>query len=610
MAAVRSRSPHAPRRHQPHTPGFATGPTPATYFPDSAEYYGSDKFLDAPIQNAIRGRGEAENYTDAQRRQAIAKGVLRIIYHWAKFYMTVGEDRMSSRLIDEAWAVYVGEEVDGAYPNSLAAVAQAREGNFGRQGTIDVPLRQAMDRARQAAGDGDETALATATQEVYSRFNAILYLATVRYIGRVFDDAQAGDNDAFGTHQVEALAFYQSIQPDVAKADPVADAEIMAYLTAQPGQVSEQFRNRILQVLNRNASALLLTRADLVTAYDDDTGDGASGTASPFTGDLDLTSSLFIPVGQEPETEGPTKSDGYYTATTNREIYQKISTDYQEITALTNVIKQGEPLPAAGVLLLYEVGSQTRLGNQSRTLRLFARDPRRATDFPLAADFYGSATFLDSPVSSAISGRGAAEDYTDAQRRQAIDKGVLRVVYHWAKFYMIIGEDRMSSRLIDEAWAVYVGEEVDGEYPNSLAATARAREANFGREGAIDVALRQAADDGDAAALATATQEVYSRFNAIFYLGAVRYIGRVMDDAEAGDHGSLGTHQVEALAFYQSIQPEIANADPVADAEIMAYITAQPDQLSVQFRDRILQVLNRNASALLLNQSDLVLSYE
>ena len=121
---------------------------------------------------------------------------------------------------------------------------------------------------------------------------------------------------------------------------------------------------------------------------------------------------------------------------------------------------------------------------------------------------------------------------------------------------------------------------------------------------------RQAADDGDAAALATATQEVYSRFNAIFYLGAVRYIGRVMDDAEAGDHGSLGTHQVEALAFYQSIQPEIANADPVADAEIMAYVTAQPDQLSVQFRDRILQFLNRNASALLLNKSDLVLSYE
>lgn len=30
---------------------------------------------------------------------------------------------------------------------------------------------------------------------------------------------------------------------------------------------------------------------------------------------------------------------------------------------------------------------------------------------------------------------------------------------------MIIGQDRSSSRLIDEAWAVCVGEEVDGDYP-------------------------------------------------------------------------------------------------------------------------------------------------
>ena len=260
---------------------FAAGTTPASYFPDSAEFYGSDRFLDSPISNAIRQRGEAENYTDAQRRQAINKGVLRILYHWAKFYMIIGQERMSSRLIDEAWAVYVGEEVDGAYPNSLAAVAQGREGNFGRQGSIDIPLRQAMDRARQAADDGNAAALDVATKEVYSRLNAIFYLSTVRYIGRVLDDAQAGNHDALGTHQVEALAFYQSIQPDVAKADPVADAEIMAYLTAQPGQISEQFRDRILQVLNRNASALLLTQDDLVNRYDDDTGGGSSGAPSP-----------------------------------------------------------------------------------------------------------------------------------------------------------------------------------------------------------------------------------------------------------------------------------------------------------------------------------------
>ena len=441
-------------------------------------------FLDSPIQNAVRGRGEAENYTDAQKRQAINRRcALRILYHWAKFYMIIGQDRSSSRLIDEAWAVYVGEEVDGAYPNSLAAVAQAREGNFGREGAIDIPLRQAMDRARQAADDGDSAALAAATQEVYSRFNVIFYLSTVRYIGRVYDDAQAGNHDALGTHQVEALAFYQSIQPDVAKANSASDETIIAYLTAEPGQITAQSRDQALAALNRTASSLLLNRSDLIAGFTDDTGDGPSGAPSPDTGEMDLSSSVFIPVGQEYETEGPTKSDGFYTATTNREIYQKISSDYQEIAALTNVIKEGKPLPAADILLMYEAGKHTRLGNQSRTLRSFARDPRRATDFPVAAEFYGSSSFLDSPVSSAISGRGAAEDYTDAQRRQAINKGVLRILYHWAKFYMIIGQERMSSRLIDEAWAVYVGEEVDGEYPNSLAALARAREGQLRTRG-------------------------------------------------------------------------------------------------------------------------------
>ena len=593
---------------------FATGTAPSTYFPDSAEFYESSSFLDSPISNAIRGRGEAENYTDAQKRQAIQKGALRILYHWAKFYMIIGQDRSSSRLIDEAWAIYVGEEVNGVYPNSVAAVAQAREGNFGRLGTIDIPLRQAMDRARQAADDMDADALETATQEVFSRFNAIFYLSTVRYIGRVYDDAQAGDRNALGIHQVEALAFYQSIQPDVAKADPSADATIMAYLTGEPSAITSVSRNGALSALNSVASDLLLTRDDLVTRYTNDTGDGPSGVPSPDTGDLDLSSSLFIPVGQEMETEGPTKSDGYYTPTTNREIYQKIPTDYQEIVKLTNVINEGKDLPAADILLLYEAGTHTRIGNQSRTLRSFARSPRRATDFPVATEFYGSSNFLDSPVSGAIRGRGAAEEYTDAQRRQAINKGILRILYHWTKFYMILGQERSSSRLIDEAWAIYVGEEVDGEYPNSLAALARSREGNFGREGTIDIPLRQAmdrarqaADDMDAGALETATNEVYSRLNAIFYLATVRYIGVTQQDvADGKDHG---THQVEALAFYQSIQPEVAQASAAADETIMAYLEADASGITEESRDAALAALNGVVSALLLNQSDLVTSY-
>src|SRR5262245_45245938 len=77
---------------------------------------------------------------------------------------------------------------------------------------------------------------------------------------------------------------------------------------------------------------------------------------------------LFIPAGLAPATSGPTKSDGVYKPNTNREIYQKISTDYQEIVALTNQVNEGKPLPAAEILLLYEAGKHTRIGLQSRSL--------------------------------------------------------------------------------------------------------------------------------------------------------------------------------------------------------------------------------------------------
>ena len=593
---------------------FATGSSPSTYFPDSAAFYDSDTFLDDPIENVVRARREAENYSDAQRRQAINKGMLRILYHWSKFYLTIGADRMSSRLIDEAWAVYVGEEVDGAYPNSLSATAQGREGNFGRQGTIDVPLRQAMDKARQAADDMDAEALEAAVQDVYSRFNAIFYLSTVRYIGRVSDDAQAGNHDALKTHQVEALAFYQSIQPDVAKANSASDETIIAYLTADPDDITTASRDAALAALNRTSSALLLEQSDLVTSYDDDTGDGSSGTEAPHTGDITTTSSLFIPVGLPLETSGPSESDGYYYPTTNREHYQKISSDYQEIANLTNAIKDGKPLPAADIYLLYEVGMHTRIGPRSKTLRGFARDPERATEYPLAAEFYGSGSFLDSPVRNAVSKRSEAEEYTDAQRRQAINKGILRILYHWSKHYVIGGCADLDSGDVDEGWAIYVGQEVDGGYPNSLSALARSREANFGREGTIDIPLReafervrQAAENSDSAACDAAAQEVYSRFNAMFYLATVRYIGIAYDDVQDGKEP--GTHQVEALAFYQSIQPEVANANAAADETIVAYLTAEPGDITGASRDAALAALNQAASALLLSQGDLVTSY-
>ncbi len=268
---------------------------------------------------------------------------------------------------------------------------------------------------------------------------------------------------------------------------------------------------------------------------------------------------LIIPTNLSYETEGPTASDGHHTATTNREIYRKISTDYQEIAKLTNVIYDGEPLPAANIFLLYEVGMHTRIGPRSKPLRNFARDPERAGESPLAAEFYGSGNFLDSPINDAIRSRGDSAELSDAQRRQAINKGILRILYHWSRHYVIGGCADLDSGDVDEGWGIYVGlPGDDGTYPHSLSALARSREGNFGREGTIDVPLReafervrQAAENGDAAACDAAAQEVFSRFNAIVYLATARYIGVAQQDVADGN--DLGTHQVEALAFYQSI---------------------------------------------------------
>ncbi|MCY4557034.1 MAG: hypothetical protein OXF79_11765 [Chloroflexi bacterium] len=208
---------------------------------------------------------------------------------------------------------------------------------------------------------------------------------------------------------------------------------------------------------------------------------------------------------------------GYCHPPKNREIYEKISTDYQEIAKLTNVIRDGQPFLAVKIWLLCEAGSHVRLCGPSRTLRAFTAGPTVGTYFPDSAKIFGSATFLDYPIENVILGRREAENYTDAQKRQAVNKGMLRILYHCLKFYMIIGQDRISSRLIDEARAVYVCEVVDRAYPNSLAAVAQAREGNFGRQGTVDIPLREAmyqarqpADNGNAAALKTATNEVSS----------------------------------------------------------------------------------------------------
>jgi hypothetical protein len=309
----------------------------------------------------------------------------------------------------------------------------------------------------------------------------------------------------------------------------------------------------------------------------------------------------------------PSKPDGIYSPTTNREIYQLIASDYQEIVALTNQGNEGKPLPTNDILDIYEHSRLARVGTSMRILRDFARDPARAEEYPDAAQFYASPTFLDDPVIAAITGTGSAAQYSPAQRRQAIQKGIIRIIYHWSRRYMAQARGSLNPGLVDEAWAIYMGKEVDGKYPNSLSGVAVSREGNFNRPGSVDVPLReamrraqQAAQNKDAAAYEEAERDVYSRYHAIFYLSTVRYLNEALKTVQAGNAASAAVQQMEGLSYYHSIQPTVAEADAEADRAIVAFYTAPPASLTMQLRDTTLAALNRAASALLLKPEDLV----
>ena len=138
----------------------------------------------------------------------------------------------------------------------------------------------------------------------------------------------------------------------------------------------------------------------------------------------DPPSTLETPSKQR--NRSPTKTDDYYTATTNREIYQKISTDYQEIVKQTNAIREGKPL-------------RLRLKYGCCMKRVLVHDSVTAVGHsgPFPPDRACPRTSLNrrstmgllpswTPRFRTLYG-GEAENYTDAQKRQAIQKGSLRI---------------------------------------------------------------------------------------------------------------------------------------------------------------------------------------
>jgi hypothetical protein len=257
---------------------FARADARQREFPEAARFYNSPTFLDDPVYDAIMGTGSAASYTPAQRRQAIQKGVQRIMAYWVLQELITAEMRVrdgnldpstgAPHNVDEAWAIYIGPPQGTGFPLSLSATAISRETNFRRQGTIDRPLREGLQRAQRAAAAGNLADFQAARRDVESRLNAVFYLASARYLNEALSVAQRGNAANAAASQIEGISFYMTIQPKIAAADPAADQAIVAYYRSDPTTLTQARRDETLAALNRTIEALGLRPEDRITPAD------------------------------------------------------------------------------------------------------------------------------------------------------------------------------------------------------------------------------------------------------------------------------------------------------------------------------------------------------
>jgi hypothetical protein len=342
---------------------------------------------------------------------------------------------------------------------------------------------------------------------------------------------------------------------------------------------------------------------------------------------LALVSSVAAQTQPAPTIDNPapdaSAADGIYTPFTNRTIYQLIASDYQELVKISNEVlsvpdtawtSNAAPPTTAAILKIYEEPVHATSDGTFRRLRGFTFEPARATEFPVATAFYGTSSFLDTPMIDAIARIRGADAYTPNQRRVAIQTGAQNILRHWTARYIDNGGRLMNAGQVDEAWAVYMG--LPGpanDYPNGLSQIARVREATLNRVGTIDTPFRQAlsraqraAAGGDSESYGVAAREAHSRLSALFYLGTVGNMNEPLVTIGNGDADTAAAQLIEGLGYYRSLQPEVATAMPEVDRTIVAYFNTPATDITTAQRDAAVAALNSAASVLLLNANDLV----
>jgi Low iron-inducible periplasmic protein len=291
---------------------------------------------------------------------------------------------------------------------------------------------------------------------------------------------------------------------------------------------------------------------------------------------------------------GPSTGAAGYTPVSNVDIYFDQALDLRDLRGVMQPATQGQPVDWAAARAIYEQGKNAKRGDGTpRPLKTLATDANVLALFPNAEMVYGNASFLDTHVTDALNGTGAAQGQSDNARRQMVDKGVQAILYGKALQELAAAKTRVEQgnldnntgapHALDEAWGLIAGRpDESGNLAYGLLATATGREDNFNLKGKLRDPLvtsfneaLKAAQAGNATAFNAEYDKIRGRLNTIFYLGALRYAKQLEGDSGAADRM---VHAAEGGSFYLAIRSQVAAASAGAAQTVQSAYTRSPNE--------------------------------
>lgn len=215
------------------------------------ERFRTPVWIDDVVQRAFAGL--APYARPEQRVQLIVKSLesslqVASVMNLLDDAITLAKDKKTDpktgapRLVDAAWALYVGGE-----PRSgLWTVSMKRANEFGTKKNCDIShvaenIRTAFLAAQKAAKAGDVEALTKARNTIQSQLFANYVQATITYANEMYLDKAANltikGSPLAAEHQTETYAFYRTIAGLVASANTNA-ADALDYFTFPGNEVT------------------------------------------------------------------------------------------------------------------------------------------------------------------------------------------------------------------------------------------------------------------------------------------------------------------------------------------------------------------------------------